>query len=442
MLAAINNSSAFDACTEQSYEHIDGRLEAHVNDVRVRSEFQAIYSLSHRKPIGYEGLLRVRDQHQRQINPAHFFTTITGEGEKVRVDRLARFLHTQNFRRAGGMDGWLFLNIHPEVIMNGPKYGSFFGKCLEATDISPENIVVEILENSIADRGLLNDAVQYYRDIGCKIAIDDFGAMASNIDRLWALEPDIVKLDRSLVVELDKPSVRRLLPSLVSMIHECGSLVLMEGIETEDQALTAIDSGVDLVQGFYFARPSKDLCGTSPTASVGSGDANIPNMCEKYYRYVFERQQRHDDTLARYLLPFEQAARAHAFSGSLTGFDEILRKAGVERCYILDRKGFQVGNTLFPEKHDSLFPTHFGHLGEDNGSSWFRRHYFRRAVTSPGKVHYTRPYLSLTGGIICKTLSISLSTPEGDTRIYCCDIDWSDCQINNPHDATSCMISA
>lgn len=426
MLAATDDSLIFGATIEQSHRQNEGRLEVNFAGLRLSSEFQSIYSLSHRKPIGYEGLLRIRDRKHRRVDPTTFFNTFSGEGDKVRIDRLSRTLHTQNFKIAGGDGAWLFLNVHPDVILNGPKYGSFFSKCLETSGLSASNIVIEILENSIDDRDLLQDALQYYRDIGCKIAIDDFGAMASNIDRLWLLEPDIVKLDRSLAAELDKPAVRRLLPSLVSMIHECGSFVLMEGIETEDQALAAIDTGVDFAQGYYLARPCKDLWCKSPNPCIGQGGADLPNMCNKYYRYVFEQQQRHDDTMTRYLVPFEQAAHVHAFNGSLAAFNGILSKSGVERCYILDRKGFQVGDTLFPDEHDSLFPTCFGHFGEADGSSWFRRHYFRKAITSPGKVHFSRPYLSLTAGIICKTMSLCLTNADGDLRVYCCDIDWSD----------------
>jgi EAL domain-containing protein (putative c-di-GMP-specific phosphodiesterase class I) len=426
MLSARDDSFECRTSNEQFHKHKEGRMEVHFRGLTLSSEFQSIYSLSHRKPIGYEGLLRIRDRKQTLIDPTTFFNKFTGEGEKVQIDRLSRTLHTQNFKIAGGNDAWLFLNIHPDVILNGPKYGAFFSACIEASGLSAENIVIEILENSISDRDLLSDALQYYRDIGCKIAIDDFGAMASNIDRLWSLEPDIVKLDRSLAIELEKPSVRRLLPSLVSMIHECGSLVLMEGIETEEQALAAIDTGVDFVQGYYLSRPCKDLWCESPTPCVGLGGANLSGMCDKYHQYVSEREQRHSDTLDKYVSPFERAAQMHAFSDSFAAFEDILSMSGVERCYILDKDGFQIGDTLFPENHETLFPSRFGHVGNAEGSSWFRRHYFRTAITSPETVKFSRPYLSLTSGIICKTLSLGLSTSEGDMRVYCCDIDWSD----------------
>lgn len=408
------------------YEAADGRLEARYNNLLLSSQFQAIYSLSHRKPIGYEGLLRIRDTEQRMLNPFEFFSGIDSRAERVIVDRLARYLHGSNFALAGGNDAWHFLNVHPDVILHGPSYGSFFKDCLEATGISPNNVVIEILENSIGDLKPLNDAIQYYRDMGCMIAIDDFGAQASNIDRLWQIEPDIVKLDGSLARELDKPSVRRLLPNLVAMIHECGSLVLMEGVETEQQSLMAIDSGVDFVQGYFFARPCKDLWCEAPTACIGEGGSRVAQLCSRYYNYVFDRQRQHEETIQKYILPFETAAREHAFVDTPESFDDILSKSGVERCYILDDKGFQLGDYFLPENHDELFPGRFGIAAIGNGSSWFRRHYYRRAIAQPEKMHYSRPYLSMTAGIICMTFSICLTATDGSVRVYCCDIDWSD----------------
>jgi hypothetical protein len=120
------------------------------------------------------------------------------------------------------------------------------------------------------------------------------------------------------------------------------------------------------------------------------------------------------------------AAREHAFAGSPAEFEGILSLSGVERCYILNEKGFQVGETFYPDGHEAMFPSRFGHVSDGEGSTWFRRHYFRRSLQEPEKVHHSRPYLSMTGGILCKTLSLCLTTTDGDTRIYCCDVDWSD----------------
>ncbi|MEI7432124.1 MAG: EAL domain-containing protein, partial [Betaproteobacteria bacterium] len=72
--------------------------------------------------------------------------------------------------------------------------------------------------------------------------------------------PDIVKLDRSLIVQAtENPRVRRVLPKIVEIVHDLNARVVCEGVETREQHAIALDSGVDLLQGFYYARPSPEV---------------------------------------------------------------------------------------------------------------------------------------------------------------------------------------
>jgi EAL domain-containing protein (putative c-di-GMP-specific phosphodiesterase class I) len=81
-------------------------------------------------------------------------------------------------------------------------------------------VVLEIVESLVADSTHLIEALESYQKLGYRIAIDDFGSRESNFDRLWNLSPDIVKLDRSLVVQsVVNTRARRVLPKLVEIIH-------------------------------------------------------------------------------------------------------------------------------------------------------------------------------------------------------------------------------
>jgi len=91
--------------------------------------------------------------------------------------------------------------------------------------IAPHRVVIEILESEINDQAYLKDLIKHFRNMGCLIAIDDFGAGHSNFDRIWELEPDIVKIDRSLIKRAAINSkVKRILSGMESLIHEAGSL--------------------------------------------------------------------------------------------------------------------------------------------------------------------------------------------------------------------------
>jgi len=106
-------------------------------------------------------------------------------------------------------------------------------------------------------RSSRKQAILGYRRRGFRVAIDDFGAQDSNFDRLWRLTPDVVKIDRTLVVEaVRNPRARRVLPRIVDIIHQLGATVVCEGIETCLQDALARDSGADLVQGFLYGKPA------------------------------------------------------------------------------------------------------------------------------------------------------------------------------------------
>ena len=113
---------------------------------------------------------------------------------------------------------------------------------------------------SAEDETRLALAFEYYRTLGCLIVIDDFGAGYSNFDRIWRLKPDIVKIDREMTRRATvEPLARRMFAGIVSVLHEAGALVCVEGIETEAEALCATDADADLVQGHYFAPPGAEL---------------------------------------------------------------------------------------------------------------------------------------------------------------------------------------
>jgi EAL domain-containing protein (putative c-di-GMP-specific phosphodiesterase class I) len=240
-----------------------GEWNSHCKGLTLSSAFQPIISLNHRRVVGQEALLRVNDQRGNSISPLQLLNSSEEIADVIELDRLCRLLHGFNYSRHPVSNEWLFLNITPEVISHGHRYGSFFSQLLQDAAISPSQVVVEVLENRVGDEVQLSDSVDYYREIGCLIAIDDFGAGHSNIDRVLRLEPEIVKLDRSLLANTS-PKAQRVLANLVSLLHEAGCLVVLEGIETLEQTLIAYDVDADLMQGYFFSSPAAEPLRTLP----------------------------------------------------------------------------------------------------------------------------------------------------------------------------------
>ncbi|HEY8888464.1 MAG TPA: EAL domain-containing protein [Gallionella sp.] len=279
----------------------EGRVTGSFQDYSIASAFQPIFSLSHRSPVGYEALCRARSGNGLAVSPLALFGQVQSESDNVLLDRLCRAVHVQNFSVFGDSKSWIFLNVNPLITVVGKNYGSFFKDMLEHNRISPNQVVIEILEQNIHDESILSSAVNYYKDLGCLVAIDDFGASHSNFDRVWRIRPDIVKFDRSIVVQAEAdPVVRKALPSLVSLVQEIGCITLMEGVETEQQALIAIDANVDMVQGYYFGYPKESLVDTPEKEN------NLPRLCSKHAEIAALERTKYQTTVDRCLIEFRR----------------------------------------------------------------------------------------------------------------------------------------
>jgi len=228
----------------------------------LHSHFQPLFDARTLLPEAYEALLRPVDRETLQCHaPSAAFGCVKTPGEAIYLDRLCRVVHAANFVRQRPSGQLLFLNVSGRhLVAVAQEHGSAFEKLLELCGLTPEQVVLEILESSVDQLELLQTAVKAYRGRGFRIAIDDFGCQHSNFDRLWKLTPDLVKLDRHLVQQAEvNPRARLILPKLIEMIHDLGARVVCEGIETELQHQHCVSAGADLLQGFYYARPQPSL---------------------------------------------------------------------------------------------------------------------------------------------------------------------------------------
>lgn len=412
-----------DTCIESCPEGYQAR-NPKLGDITLSSHYQPIFSLSHRRPVGHEALMRAKNSAHCSISPLEVLSSVSHNfGQLLELDRLCRALHLANFARMypDHAPGWLFLNMNAEVFLQSPRRGEreFLQETCQRLGIAPQRLVIEVLEDAVQDVGQLQDSVDYFREMGCLIALDDFGAGHSNFDRVWRLKPEIVKLDRSLIVSAAADSkLRRFMAQMIQLLHEAGAMVLVEGIETPQEAYIALEGDVDFVQGYYFGRPNANLVG------IDAGETTIDDLWGDFDHMWRDENNGHQQAVAPYINAIGYASVLLSAGRSLEeACASFLDLPQADFCYVLDASGQQIGTNLYAQVHPAC-DIRFAPLADARSARWARRPYFRRALENFGKVQVTRPYLSVSSAQLCVTLSASFKV-DGETRVICGDIIWA-----------------
>ncbi len=147
-----------------------------------------------------------------------------------------------------------------------------------------ETVVVEMTEQSELEDSELKRIERIYKDLDVKIAIDDYGTGYSNVQNLLRYMPDYVKIDRSLLSEIQNNHKKRhFVKEIVDFCHDNGIKALAEGVETGEELRAVILLGVDLIQGYYTGRPIAEIIESIPS--------EIRKEIERYRRELEEGKE-------------------------------------------------------------------------------------------------------------------------------------------------------
>ncbi len=223
------------------------------------SAFQPIFAFRDGKldVVAFEGLIRpFRDGEG--VSPAEFFHAVPA-GDRMDVETLTRTLHLLNAGPFLPYPALLFVNFDPSLFAE-PKATEVALRDMRLTlheaGIDPARIVCEVTEKRSTSPQSLISFVGALRDHGFRIAVDDYGAEESDLDRVAALDPDIVKFDAQWISRL--MDTRPGFALLRVMVEEFASRdigIVFEGIEERWQLDLAEEAGADMVQGYVLARP-------------------------------------------------------------------------------------------------------------------------------------------------------------------------------------------
>lgn len=235
-------------------------LEAHFDRAldQLWIAFQPIVDYPRRTIFAHEAL--IRSAEPLLTDPSQLFEAADRLG---RVHDLGRRIRRQlaELLADAPEDVVVFANLHPLDLADHDLYGPQAPLSAQA-----RRVVLEITERSSLHRVEdLRDRIRALRELGYRIALDDLGAGYAGLSSFSQLEPEIVKLDMSLVRGIDEsPRKASLVRSILSVCtNELGTAVVSEGVETEAERDTLLALGANLLQGYLFAPPDTRLRGRS-----------------------------------------------------------------------------------------------------------------------------------------------------------------------------------
>jgi EAL domain-containing protein (putative c-di-GMP-specific phosphodiesterase class I) len=211
--------------------------------------YQPIVSCSTREIFACEAL--VRSGEPALATPAALFDAaevldrLFDIGRRIRASVAAT--------AAAHPDACFFANLHPRDLLDEELFDAAAPLSQVAT-----RVVLEVTERAslqhVAD---LRAGVATLRRLGYCIAVDDLGAGYAGLATFAQLEPEVVKLDMSLVRDIhNQPTKQKLVGSMVSLCADLGMRLIVEGVETEAERTRLRELGCDLMQGYLFARPA------------------------------------------------------------------------------------------------------------------------------------------------------------------------------------------
>lgn len=217
--------------------------------------YQPVIAAGGRRTIGVEALVRWDRPGHGSVSPDRFIPIAETTGL---IDSLGLFVLRKACLQVLNWPGInIAVNVSPGQFRN-PAFTSNVQRVIRETGIDPSRIVLEVTEGYfIQNPARARWTIAKLKQLGVKIALDDFGSGFSSVGYLRQFGFDRMKIDRSLVAALgESPRAGELLQATVSIARALGIPVTAEGIEKEEQAIALELCGCDELQGFYFGRPT------------------------------------------------------------------------------------------------------------------------------------------------------------------------------------------
>lgn len=248
------------ALSELRYAEMLTRIRSVLEQRAYSVVYQPIVHLLENRVVGYEALARFSAKPERGPDVWFAEAAAIGLQSELEIALIDEALKGLVFLPE---EAYLSLNVSPGTVLDGALCGALAGQSLE-------RLLLEVTEHvSIGDYGLIADALEPLRKQGLRLAVDDAGAGYASFRHILKLKPDVIKLDGSLIRNIDSSiESRALAAALVRFAEETGSKVVAECIETEAELAVLRELKVNKAQGYLLGRPAPI---TAPVSSVFTG---------------------------------------------------------------------------------------------------------------------------------------------------------------------------
>ncbi len=214
--------------------------------------FQPVVHVQDGKPVFHEALLRILDAENRPMPASHLIPVAEELGlvRLVDIDVLDMALEAMKIKA----EGRLSINISATTVMDAE---GFLERLTEERDLIRGRLIVEITESAVLnDSERVNGFIDRLHELGCEVALDDFGAGYTSFRNLRDFNFDIVKLDGAFCEDLsNNRKNQHFVRSLINLANNTGMRLVAEWVENEEDARLLREWGVDAMQGYLFGRP-------------------------------------------------------------------------------------------------------------------------------------------------------------------------------------------
>lgn len=375
--------------------------------------FQPIVSIKRKSVIGYEVLSRGIDNEGNIINAFDLFESARKADKLYELDNLCRLLALEKYSKLSDSN-YLFINFEISGLNKGENgkndlivsLNALIEK-LEFLNIDPNKIVIEIIESKVKNLESLKFFTDLCKSYNLLIALDDVGSGHSNLNRIPLLKPNIIKIDRYLVTDLHKDYYKKeVFKSITSLSRMIGTLVISEGVETEEEAISSIELRADMIQGYYFSKPIEN-----PTENLNPKIEFLYNRFREYFSRKTKKNKMFNHILIKNIRDFSKELEIDflndtIFSDNLKNkiTDFLKEHPYVECVYFINSFGKQISQTFFHKElltssEKSLFSP--ATKGDDHSL----KQYFYQLTVSHNNYYISNNYISMATGNRCKTIT-------------------------------------